>query len=121
MATAATDIARLHFPCPHCGKGLKAEPAKAGRKARCNGCGKTVNVPGLSEPPPRPALDISDLTGGHEPDEVDVESDDANATKGDASAGPASLYLGGVNFVLFLSVAMIAGLLLNFGYAGVAM
>jgi hypothetical protein len=39
------DRTMLHFPCPHCRKSLKARPVDAGRRARCTGCGKTVNVP----------------------------------------------------------------------------
>ncbi len=124
MATSATDIARLHFPCPFCGKGLKAEAAKAGRKARCNGCGKAVSVPGLSEPPPRPPLDIADLQASRQPlDEVDLEADEEAVGKptADLSAGPASLYLGGVNLILFLSVAISAGLFMGLGWVGAAL
>jgi hypothetical protein len=35
----------IHFPCPHCRKSLKARPESAGRRARCTGCGRDVNVP----------------------------------------------------------------------------
>jgi hypothetical protein len=50
MATMIT------FPCPHCRKSLKASDEDAGKRCRCNGCGKTVNIP-TDEPIPyeRPA------------------------------------------------------------------
>ncbi len=35
----------VSFPCPDCGKDLKARTALAGKKIRCPGCGKIVCVP----------------------------------------------------------------------------
>jgi DNA-directed RNA polymerase subunit RPC12/RpoP len=123
MATRpATDL-RIQFICSHCGKALKAEPQKVGKRALCTGCGRGVLVPGLAEPPPKPAVDIADLPSSRPPlDEVAPEevAEAAKTGGGDASAGPASLYLGGVNFVLFLSLAIMAGLLFSFGTVGLA-
>lgn len=125
MTTKATADPRIQFTCPHCGKALKADPPKVGKRALCTGCGKGVLVPGLAEPPPKPALEIGDLQASRPPLE-EVELDDDAATKinkisGDTSAGPASLYLGAVNFVLFMSVTMMAGLLVGFGKPGLAL
>lgn len=124
MPAASAALPRLHFACVHCGKGLKADPAKAGARARCTGCGKAVTVPGLAEPPPRPPLHLEDLPSSRQAlDEAELELDDEREEKqaGDASAGPASLYLGGVNLILFLSVAISAGIFLALGQIGGAL
>lgn len=47
----------FRFSCPHCGKSLKADPAHAGRRARCSGCGASIVVPqpeSAGKPPPAP-------------------------------------------------------------------
>ncbi|MBX3448950.1 MAG: hypothetical protein KF777_05280 [Planctomycetaceae bacterium] len=35
----------IEFNCPHCDKFLSTSPDKAGRKAKCPGCGEVVTVP----------------------------------------------------------------------------
>lgn len=126
MSTTAPP--RITFACPDCGRSLKADVSKVGKKARCKGCGKAVTVPGLAEPPPRPALDDFDLPASVRPplDDADVELVDEPAEKRasqelDASAGPASLYLGGVSLVLFLSVMMSFSVFLGIGKWGLAL
>ena len=49
----------IRFPCPGCGKRLKAPAANVGRRAKC-ACGLTIRVPG-SDPAPAPEpLDLDD-------------------------------------------------------------
>jgi biopolymer transport protein ExbD len=40
----------VRFACPHCRKRLKAAEADRGRRARCSGCGKVVEVPRAAPP-----------------------------------------------------------------------
>jgi serine/threonine-protein kinase len=45
----------ISFPCPGCGKKLKAKADLAGKKVKCSHCGKAGVVPALlASPPPRP-------------------------------------------------------------------
>ena len=55
----------IRFPCPACGKRLKAPQAHAGRRARCS-CGQSVVVP---SPEPLP-LDDAPLTSSPAPKRV---------------------------------------------------
>ena len=41
----------IEFNCPHCDKTLKTSEDKAGRQAKCPGCGEVINVPGGVEKP----------------------------------------------------------------------
>jgi len=38
----------ITFECPHCHKSLKAAGEHAGKKAKCNGCRKSVDIPMLA-------------------------------------------------------------------------
>ena len=40
----------FRFPCPHCGKSIKATERHAGRVAKCPSCFKPVDVPKLKSP-----------------------------------------------------------------------
>lgn len=40
----------IEFNCPHCDKSLSTSEDRAGRKAKCPGCGEVVTVPGLDQP-----------------------------------------------------------------------
>ena len=44
QATAPTTPALIVFPCPGCGKNIKAKAALAGKKIKCSKCGKVVRV-----------------------------------------------------------------------------
>jgi hypothetical protein len=44
MEAAEISLA-LTFPCPNCGKGLKARPELVGKKVKCRQCGEAVLVP----------------------------------------------------------------------------
>jgi len=48
----------IEFRCPHCGKGMQAEPALAGRPGTCPACGRVVTVP---KPPPTPGIRIEEM------------------------------------------------------------
>jgi biopolymer transport protein ExbD len=39
----------ISFPCPHCGKKLKADPRHAGARVKCSGCQQVVVVPATSQ------------------------------------------------------------------------
>ncbi len=43
-------VAKVKFPCPFCGKGLRARPENAGKKFKCPHCGKPVRAPAASAP-----------------------------------------------------------------------
>ena len=45
----AAGVDFLRFPCPACGRQLKAPQSARGKKARCTKCGKPVNIPARSE------------------------------------------------------------------------
>jgi len=45
----------ISFPCPTCGRKLKAEPELAGRKVKCKKCGQAIIVPGDTVIQPSPA------------------------------------------------------------------
>lgn len=116
---------QLRFPCPHCGKSLRAERDKAGRSAKCRGCGQSVTVPGEKADHPESTANLEALPASRPPlEETDVELDplelpESNSSWGtDASAGPASLYLGGVSLVLFLAIMSGAGLFIGFPNLG---
>lgn len=47
----------IEFNCPHCEKFLSTSEDRAGRKAKCPGCGEVVTVPGLEVPAPDDELD----------------------------------------------------------------
>ena len=40
----------IDFNCPHCEKSLKTSEDKAGRQAKCPGCGEVIAIPGTREP-----------------------------------------------------------------------
>ena len=40
----------IDFHCPHCDKSLKTSEDKAGRQAKCPGCGEVISIPGTREP-----------------------------------------------------------------------
>ena len=40
----------IDFHCPHCDKSLKTSEDKAGRQAKCPGCGEVIDIPGTREP-----------------------------------------------------------------------
>jgi biopolymer transport protein ExbD len=40
----------VRFPCPSCGKSLRADSSEAGRKGSCRACGSTFVVPATSAP-----------------------------------------------------------------------
>ncbi len=40
----------IDFNCPHCDKSLKTSEDKAGRQAKCPGCGEVISIPGTREP-----------------------------------------------------------------------
>ena len=40
----------IDFHCPHCEKALKTSDDKAGRQAKCPGCGEVIAIPGTKEP-----------------------------------------------------------------------
>jgi hypothetical protein len=49
--------------CPACGKSLTAPVDRAGKRARCPGCGAPVGIPAVASsasPPPLPARDAFD-------------------------------------------------------------
>ena len=41
----------IRFECPDCNKNLTVDDAKAGRLARCPGCGQKVRIPELEDEP----------------------------------------------------------------------
>lgn len=61
----------IEFNCPHCDKSLSTSEDRAGRKAKCPGCGEVVTVPG-EIPPSLPVSAADDLpppprtTGGRD-------------------------------------------------------
>jgi hypothetical protein len=40
-----TDDGKIHFRCPHCDKGVSVSHAHAGKKSKCPGCGKALQIP----------------------------------------------------------------------------
>jgi hypothetical protein len=55
LAGSEATEAPVSFPCPGCGKKLKARSGLAGKKVKCPHCGKAASVPAiLGSPPPRP-------------------------------------------------------------------
>lgn len=40
---------QVHFTCHHCGKKLKADPDRAGKRAICTRCQQPVDIPGIPE------------------------------------------------------------------------
>lgn len=53
----------IRFPCPACGRALKAPPQAAGKQARCSFCKSQIPVPHVSTTP-SPAPTTSDLFQG---------------------------------------------------------
>lgn len=51
----------IEFHCPHCDKILKTSDDKAGRQAKCPGCGELISVPEPQSPVVDAVEDISDL------------------------------------------------------------
>lgn len=129
----------VHFSCPRCGKKHRADPAQAGRKAACRRCGERLEVPGEPVLPPSRTLtlDPADSLATHEndgdlhvvaPENGTAHSPEPHAGNSgeeggtpprkagiaeDHSAGLASMYLGGINLILFLASQVLGGSLVS--------
>lgn len=120
---------RVHFPCPKCGKSLKADATLAGKRGSCSRCGERFEVPGTPPAPSPVASDdeatVIDHTLGSDA-EVKLAATEPAAPTGviqdDNSAGLASMYLGAVNLALFLASNLLgSGLVTLLGvYFGLA-
>lgn len=74
----------IEFHCPHCDKTLKTSEDKAGRQAKCPGCGELITVPQSQSPVMDAVEDISDLVevvddGSATPPPVPPDSDATKA------------------------------------------
>ncbi|HMP03338.1 MAG TPA: hypothetical protein PKD86_00920 [Gemmatales bacterium] len=123
---------RVHFNCPRCGKSLKADSSLAGKKATCTRCGHRLAVPG---DPPATESDLEEMehdqeeAGSEDEEETQivpppVRSSGASSSRSvegaaaapsgsaivdDNAPGLASMYLGAVVLVLFLSSNLVGG------------
>lgn len=129
----------VYFSCPRCGKKLKADPARVGKKAACRRCGERLEVPGEPASPPGPASarEPAGSIVSHDSDsDLHVEEPQNGSVGGavppagnsgsvsapppakagvteDHSAGLASMYLGGINLILFLASQTLGGSLIT--------
>ena len=53
----------IEFSCTHCGKALSTSDDKAGRKAKCPGCGEAVLVPSPMSDDGYDDTDLAELPG----------------------------------------------------------
>jgi DNA-directed RNA polymerase subunit RPC12/RpoP len=55
----------VSFRCPNCGKRLKADAKRAGRKSTCPKCASSVKIPASSEEAAEGAAPEEETSGGH--------------------------------------------------------
>jgi hypothetical protein len=121
---------RVHFPCPKCGKHLKADATLVGKRGSCSRCGERFEVP-TTPPSPPPVIpeEQASIVDPMVASDAEVKltapapSSPADAIQDDNSAGIASMYLGAVNLALFLASNLLgSGLLALLGlFFGLAM
>lgn len=73
----------IEFNCPHCDKLLKTSDEKAGRQAKCPGCGEIISVPASSSAPAHDAVFDAEPVPDQEPESDQPASVDetSDATK----------------------------------------
>lgn len=129
----------VYFACPRCGKKLKADSARMGKLAACRRCGERLEVPSESAQPPTQGFPrrSGDSPAKHARDDdlhweaqeydtangpaaqagqsaaVNVSPPTGPGTADDHSAGLASMYLGGINLILFLASQVLGGSLVT--------
>jgi len=80
---SAAGPSHVQFKCPHCGSGIKAPAAVAGRRSKCPSCHEKVTVPLLEAPKQQTDIEIGDVVVRRQEDNWAPESmSTAKATKG---------------------------------------
>lgn len=70
----------IEFNCPHCDKLLKTSDDKAGRQAKCPGCGELIDVPNAGKLPEPKLLDAEEVDES-ELEEADVDDEPSDEMK----------------------------------------
>ncbi len=76
----------IEFNCPHCDKSLKTSDDRAGRDAKCPGCGELISVPVPTE---GAILDAEEVLTGFDSGETDSESEAPDVRKPCPACGEA--------------------------------